>query len=300
MNRLLRNWTIVLLSAGLLSVSCTGSKSQLLVPLSISDAPPRLAAISYWSNESEYDSLPEGAFATINPQCGIVAVTDPNTIAKYRRILADATSRGVKLLGYVRTGYGQRKSAGYECVKNGEQYPQSLAEIKKQIDTYFEKLPNIAGVFFDEASYDEEKTSCKEIKEDIDSIRNLLPTKRGTVTIAWNPGVVGPKFCYIEAAKAGEIVVVFEKDFETYAGDKLPIYIDKDLKGAQEIARQRGVATWHLVHTTPIDKLESVLARAKSFGATYIFVTDRKDWSKNVDTYGAPPEYWEHEKELLQ
>ena len=117
MNRQLRNLTITFLSAGLLTVSCTGSKSQPMVPLSVSETPPqarpRLAAISYWSSESEYDSLPEGTFATVNPQCGIVAATDPTTIAKYQRILANATSRGVKLLGYVRTGYGKRKPVGY-------------------------------------------------------------------------------------------------------------------------------------------------------------------------------------------
>ncbi|MGP0065901.1 MAG: spherulation-specific family 4 protein, partial [Isosphaeraceae bacterium] len=74
----------------------------------------------------------------------IVAVANPDSgpgsasNADYSAIIADAAGHGVKLVGYVNTQYAKR----------------ALAEVEKDIDTWVDFYPQIAGFFLDQQSCD--------------------------------------------------------------------------------------------------------------------------------------------------
>jgi len=72
---------------------------------------PDIGVISYWgTNAAQYDQLPEGATALVNPDNGIFVSSGQTKIlvpdlTQYKAIVKKAADRDVAMLGYVPTGY---------------------------------------------------------------------------------------------------------------------------------------------------------------------------------------------------
>lgn len=275
-------------------------------PEAAPEAAPRanVGVISYWFNPGDYDTIPASAVATINPACGVMAVEkDEKVIDKYKKILEKSAVNGSKMLAYVNLGYGVRTPGQYSCPPANTRKTQSMDEIKAQIDGYLRLLPGVAGFFFDEADYGDMK--CEDVKKDWAIIREHVKKARKDALIAWNPGWVGHDLCFVDSAERGEIVAVFENSFAAYTDPKVDKHTQYNLSSASKLAAQRGVLTWHLVHSTAPSNLPIVIDRARrEFKANFVYVTEllAKDPKTNqdMDTWGKPPAYWEQEKQLLQ
>jgi Spherulation-specific family 4 len=249
---------------------------------------PQMATISYW-NAADYAKLPSGGVALINPMDGIVSATAAQ-VSQYAPVVKEATQRGVRLLAYVPTGYGERTPGK----KNGGGTTgQSLAMIEKEIDTYVAAYgaANLYGIFFDEAD-----EPCAQAVTDYAKLGDYVRSK-GLKVAVWNPGWPGDNACFVAAAKRGDIVTTFESDLKSYLHDK---EVPADLKLARKVAQQRGVKTWHLIHTAVGPAaLKTALDTLRERQPDFAYVTDLRDWTTGDNTWGKPPSYWAQELKCL-
>lgn len=249
---------------------------------------PEMATISYWQPQ-DYAKIPAGGIALVNLQDGFLDAP-PATVDLYRGVIAGATARGVQILVYVPTGYGERDPAREN---EGGTMGQSMDMIHAQIDGYVDAYgaENLLGIFFDETSQ-----SCASAATDYAALSAYVRAK-GLAVSVWNPGWVGDNYCYVNATPAGDIIVTFESDLNTYTSDE---YLAVDLPESERIATERGVQTWHLIHTAQGDDgLKVALDLLRVRGPDYAYVTDRQDWMIE-DTWGGPPSYWPAELACLQ
>jgi Spherulation-specific family 4 len=249
---------------------------------------PQMATISYW-NAADYAKLPSGGVALINPMDGIVSATAAQ-VSQYLPVVKEAVQRGVRLLAYVPTGYGERTPGK----KNGGGTTgQSLAMIEKEIDTYVAAYgaANLYGIFFDEAD-----EPCAQAVTDYAKLGDYVRSK-GLKVAVWNPGWPGDNACFVAAAKRGDIVTTFESDLKSYLHDK---EVPADLKLARKVAQQRGVKTWHLIHTAVGPAaLKTALDTLRERQPDFAYVTDLRDWTTGDNTWGKPPSYWAQELKCL-
>lgn len=110
------------------TLEATTPKLQLLVPAYFYPAGPGLQA---WQRLIEAASKIK-IVAIVNPSSG----PGDHRIADYASILPAAREKGVRVVGYVSTGYGKRR----------------LFEVKHEIDRWVEFYPQISGFFFDQQS----------------------------------------------------------------------------------------------------------------------------------------------------
>ena len=255
----------------------------------MADTPmPVLATISYWQPE-DYARLPSGGIGLINLNDGMIGAT-PEQVATYKTVVNDAVARGVKLLAYVPTGYGERDPAKDN---EGGTKGQSIAMIQAQVDAYVAAFgaDHIYGIFYDETSQ-----SCETAATDYPALGQYVRTK-GLQVAAFNPGWVGDNYCFVRATPRGDMVVLFESDLKTYQTDEA---LPKDLVEGQRIAHEQGVLTWTLVHTAKgAAGLKAALDLIRQRATDMAYVTDRQDWTIE-DTWGAPPSYWAAELACLQ
>ncbi len=85
--------------------------------------------------------------------------------------------------------------------------------------------------------------------------------KRGTCRLILNPGVV-PQAEYHDLA---DVIVTFEGPWTAYRSHMPPIRAEPG----------RRAATWHLVHSTPVEHHVLSLRMAAARGASYAYVTER-------------------------
>jgi hypothetical protein len=195
---------------------------------------PELAVISSW-RPADYAKLPAGSLALVNPGDGILAAS-PSDVTAARTAVAAARQRGVRFLGYVPTGYGDRVS-GHD---NGHgSVGRSTSDIVEQITLYASTFgSDLEGIFFDETSQD-----CTSAATDYAQF-SALAHAAGFTWSAMNPGRVGDGYCYVDATPAGDIVVTFDSDLTSY----LAAGLAAELQEGTRRAHARGALTWHLVH----------------------------------------------------
>ena len=119
--------------------------------------------------------------AILNPASGPGPVSDP----AYVRVVALAKAKGVRVLGYVATGYGSRSSVLDDVAAYGRLY-------------------GITDIFLDEAA-----TDCASLATYAPWIA-AVRTNGGFVAV--NPGIV-PASCWADAA---DVIVSFEGPFDSY------------------------------------------------------------------------------------
>ena len=299
--RPVRQWAMALLSAGLLG-GCGGSDAPdataaTTVPTSTTHGAslrPGLGVISYWgSNADAYRLLPTASLAVLNPEVGILATGTANmpvaNLATWQRRSAELRARGVRHLGYVPTGYFR-----HDCDQVG--VCQTWARIEAHVATYLTQMPDLDGLFFDETA--PTTWDCTVFSAQYARLRALVAKYRRdgapAPLLAFNPGIAD--ICVLDGLQAGETVVVFEGTAASHAERETV------LTAVTRQARQRGLQTWHLVHTaTTSAALQSVVARARQADTTWIGVTSTGgQWQANENTWGAPPPFWNELVRLLE
>jgi len=260
----------------------------LSVAASPATARPKLAVVSYWGGRTEnFLRIPDHSLALINPNSGILATGSTDRTSErldvYKDVFRHARKHDITLYGYVPTGYFR-----HDCNREGT--CQTWARIEAQVKTYFEKMPDLAGILFDEtapADY-----SCEGFAAEYETLRKLVARYRPQAHIIFNVGM--PDTCAVDAAKPGEMVVLFENDGGHYVGDYPKI------EAATRRAAARGVLTWHIINNIPPDQLDAVLHAGTIYAPDYLYVIDVSgDWRAGFDTYGNLPPYWPAEVKAL-
>jgi hypothetical protein len=249
-----------------------------------------IGVISYWGTDAAlYNQLPAGSLAVINPDSGLFVAAGQTTtlvpdLASWRDIVNNTAARGVKLLGYVPTGY-----FNHGC--NAEGQCQTWARIEAQVAAYFAQLPAVTGIFFDEAA--PATWSCSAFVTEYQKLRALVARYRPGAQVTFNAGV--PDNCVVGGALAGETVVLFESSSADYTAQATQI------TSATAAARSKGVSTWHLVHSvaTPT-AMSSIVTQARQMQVNLVYVTDiGGNWQAGENTWGSLPSYWASEVSLL-
>ncbi len=256
----------------------------------VAQAGTGIGVISYWGTDAAlYSQLPAGSVAVVNPDSGIFVAAGQTTtlvpdLASWRDIVNGTAARGVKLLGYVPTGY-----FNHGC--NAEGQCQTWARIEAQVAAYFAQLPAVAGIFFDEAA--PSTWSCSAFVNEYQKLRSLVTKYRPGAQVTFNAGV--PDNCVVSGALAGETVVLFESSSTDYTAQATQIAT------ATAAARAKGVATWHLVHSVATQSaMSSIVAKAVQMQVNLAYVTDiGGNWQAGENTWGSLPSYWASEVNLL-
>ena len=171
-------------------------------------------------------------YMILNPASG--PGTDPHP--GYAAAVREAQARGVSVLGYVDTDYGDRRTAVIEA----------------EIDRY-RRWYGVDGVFLDQAA-----STPRELDHYAELAR-LVRSVPGSV-VAMNPGVY-PDERYAELA---DVLVTFEGDFEAYRQVTLPSWVGK----------YPPRLFWHLVFSSSEAQLPQAFDLARSRRAGTVYVTD--------------------------
>ena len=244
---------------------------------------PSPGVISYWGTDAAlYEQLPAGTVAVINPDSGMfISAGQTQTVVPdqptWRTITDSTRARGVQLLGYVPTGY-----FNHTCNRLG--VCQTWARIEAQVAAYFTALPNLNGIFFDEVA--PTQWNCAAFAAEYQQLRAIVQRHRPGAAIAFNTGVADP--CVLGGLVSGETVVLFEGTGAAYASSATAI------RDVTQQARQRGIKTWHLVHSVSTSTaMDTTLARARQALVDRVYVTDiGGNWQAGENTWGEPPGYW--------
>jgi Spherulation-specific family 4 len=279
-----------LLALGLALGACTNQPpiNPNLKALSRARSESGIGVISYWGTDQNlYNQLPDGSMALVNPENGIFAgqtTTLSANLGAFQSIVKEQDARGVEMLGYVPTGYFNHTcDIGGKC--------QTWSRIEAQVQAYFENMPNLGGIFFDEAA--PSNWDCNAFIAEYEQLREIVNTYNPEATIAFNAGV--PDNCIVNATDAGEIAVLFESDQTSYEAQA------QNIINATSLAQTKGVLTWHLIHSVKTaDDMLRVVEEAKNRGADYAYVTSiGGNWQAGENTWGSLPPYWEQEITLF-
>ncbi|CAF3699455.1 unnamed protein product [Rotaria socialis] len=246
---------------------------------------PKIGVISFW-DPGLYNQLPRKSLALINPANGIFTGQTRNlatNLNAYQNIVAQASKRRVRLLGYVPTGYFNHTcDSGTEC--------QTLDRIDAQVKEYFRHFPKLSGIFFDEAC--PKRWICSAFTDEYHRLRSIVRKYNSKATIAFNVAV--PDRCTIAGLKRGEIIVVFENSFDDYAKRADAI------RTSTQAAHNVGAIVWCLIHSvSDIPLLQSTINTASNMNIDLFYATDiGGNWTYE-NTWGSPPTYWDKQVELL-
>lgn len=262
------------------------------VSSSSSSAPsngPKIGVISYWGTDTSlYNLLPENSTALINPDSGIFSgqsQTIVTNVNEFSNIVASASSRHVSMLAYIPTGY-----FSHTCNVAGQ--CQTWTRIEAQVQAYFQYMPQLAGVFFDEAA--PAQWDCNAFIAEYKKLRDIVRKYNSQAKIAYNAGV--PDNCVVNGAIEGEIVVMFESDQASFVAQA------NNVKASTTTALNKGVIPWNLVYSVKtIDDLNNVFNVAKSNGTALFYATDiGGNWQAGENTWGSLPPYWTQEVNLMK
>jgi hypothetical protein len=279
-----RTFAVLITAVGL--TGCGGGNPSSTLT-QIASPTPQLVAVSYWGTTPLYDQLPSNTIAIINPSSGILnanALTVVSDVSAYATIVAAAVVRKISMLGYVSTGY-----FSHTCDVLGK--CQTWSRIDAQVRAYFQYMPSLAGIFFDEAA--PVSWSCSAFLAEYQQLRDIVHAHSPQAKIAFNAAI--PDNCVVAAALAGEMLVLFDGDLATYAAQASMI------ESATTAALTKGVIPWHLVYSVATETdLGKTYTQAKSAKATYFYATDMGgNWQAGQNTWGSLPQYWQQELTML-
>lgn len=208
---------------------------------------------TYWTQLDQ--SAPNGGVAIANPNSGPGTAFDQG----YANAIQAATSAGIKVIGYVDTGYfgttgrttrgGSTTSAAWTTQVEGD-----IANWYSWYGSY-----GLGGIFFDDA-----QNVCGTNNAYVNlyiAVNTYTKQNHSGALTADNPGAVADQ-CYAQAA---DILVMFEGTYASYSTWTAP---------AWELNANNPSAFWNLVYDTPTQAdMESAIARSKQNDVGYIYVT---------------------------
>ncbi len=180
-----------------------------------------------------YAASPRTGYVILNPYNGPGALPDSN----YTQAVTDAHARGIKVLGYVSTGYSGRP----------------LADVKNDINQ-FKAWYEIDGIFLDETSI--YAVALPYYREIDGYLREMFP---GMLTVLNNGNY--PDEAYMAL---GDLLVIFEGTYAEYMALAPPAWVYS----------YPSSRFWQIVWQTPASQMSTVIAKTRARNAGYVFVTD--------------------------
>jgi serine/threonine-protein kinase len=229
---------------------------------------------------AQWDTL----IASHNPDQGveIVAIVNidsgrPGARANpdYARIIARAADKGLRLIAYVRTDYGNR---------NGH---APLDATKKAITDYFDFYPKLSGVFLDEQA-----TEASFVPTYYAPLRQYVLELKPDALVVTNPGRICDE-AYLSNGKArtvADVVVMCEN--KDSAG---PLVNYAPPKWAANYPPERFGA---LIHGCPEPMQNLDRIRARRIG--YVHVTDKAAPPEGENAWDRLPRYWGEEVQRIK
>lgn len=217
---------------------------------------------SQWGKVLDLDHL---GFTIINNANGAGAEKSTD----FEKQVAIARRKGVKILGYVHTGYGQRDKT------------EILSDVKKHIEWY-----NVDGIFLDEtiSGWTAEQVALiphyQELHDEIKKLNSRL-------FVVANPGTNT-----IEAVlPTADIFMTYESNANQYITAK--DYKDRDIIITQPYYRNSPKTRfWHVVYGVTPENYLKVMERAQKEHVGHIYFTDKmKEDNKKPDYSKAPSPY---------
>lgn len=217
---------------------------------------------SQWGKVLDVDHL---GFTIINNANG--AGSEKST--DFEKQVAIARGKGVKILGYVHTGYGQRDKT------------EILSDVRKHIEWY-----GVDGIFLDEtiSGWTAEQVALiphyQELHDEIKKLNSRL-------FVVANPGTNT-----IEAVlPTADIFMTYESNANQYITAK--DYKDRDIIITQPYYRNSPKTRfWHVVYGVTPENYLKVMERAQKEHVGHIYFTDKmKEDNKKPDYSKAPSPY---------
>lgn len=242
---------------GVIPLPTPTAKLQFLVPAYYY---PAGKGLEYWKRLMEdSDRVPIVAIA--NPNSGPSDLEDPG----YRRVIdAAASKKGMKVIGYVNTGYATRPEG----------------DVRSDMDRWVALYPSIQGFFFDQQS-----PSAQHVKYYSglnDYARFKLKGKAGLVVV--NPGTTCDPVYFTKSV--ADIICIFAS-FDGFDQITPPIPA-KESESSQTAA---------FIYQIPDAKaMRQVIEEARYKGISYLYISDTK---KGGNPWGRLPEYWDDEVEAV-
>jgi chitodextrinase len=229
----------------------------------VPDAPWDLTQTSLWDNVVSSASGNFG-FAVANVLNGPDYQADPDGW-DYAEALADTHATGVKVIGYVDSGYFGR--TGQKTRTGGTATDAWRAQMQSDVDAWYSFYgSSIDGIFFDQMDNDCGTANANAIR--YEQIRDYVEHAHPGALVVANPGAAVPQ-CYENAA---DTILTFEGTYACYQQDSgcpEPLRFNAlswDHKDPRKIM--------HLVYDTSSGNLADAIADSKSRGAGYVYVTD--------------------------
>jgi hypothetical protein len=225
-------------------------------------------------------------FAVVN----VINGTDFAPLDEWTSAIQNASAGGVKLVGYVDTGYlgttGQRTRLGSTDPIDW------MSQIQHDINTWYQLYgSSLSGIFFDQTQNACGPTADSNAWADLyqqlsDGVDRLHP---GALTVL-NPGIGVPQ-CYEDAA---DVIVTFEGSFESYVGDPAAANPYTPLTWAPVDPTK----IWHIVYgASDVAEMKEVVELSKTRSAGYVYVTD-DGLANPYDTVPAA-DYWTAEQAAM-
>jgi chitodextrinase len=202
-------------------------------------------------------------FAVVN------VINGPDYVAQdaWTDAIKTASANGVKLVGYVDTGYlgttGQRTRLGSTDPVDW------MSQIQHDINAWYQFYgTDLSGIFFDQVQNACGPTSDSNDWADLyrtlsEGVERLHP---GATTVL-NPGTNVPQ-CYEDA---GDVIVTFEGSYASYVGDPAAANPYTPLSWTPVDPKK----IWHIVYGAPdVVAMSQVVDLSKTRSAGYVYVTD--------------------------
>jgi len=244
----------------------------------------RIGIISYWEPSSAaWDRVPANSMVLINPHDGILEPNSNQAVhnsSEWVALFSRLKKKNMVVLGYVPTGYFDHVS----CKKMPQEKCQTEERIRLQVKTYYQLIPSLDGIFYDETSPKDGVTPNYD--KEYALLRSLNSPGHITVfNVGW------PSAEAVKAAKAEEHLVLYESSpYNYHENAKLIAAMTRE-------ARDKGIIVWHLLHTVcGMEDMCSYVAKMAERGANYGYVTNiGGHWEAGENTWGSLPTYWEDE-----
>jgi hypothetical protein len=195
---------------------------------------PAGEGLAFW-NQLLADAGEVPIVVVANPASGPGTKVDVN----YSKIIAQAQAAGIRVIGYVATGYGKREAAA----------------VQRDVDLWKKFYPSVEGVFLDEQSSRSEDFGYYQ------RISDYASGKIAGALLVSNPGTVCA--ATYAAQNIFDVICVFEnaKGFESFV--------------VPESLRTGNKTQFAALPHTQIDEAAAVrfLSDARGRGITYIYVT---------------------------
>jgi hypothetical protein len=197
----------------------------------------------------------------------IVAIANPNSgpgeerNIDYAAVFTEASSRGIKLVGYVSTDYGKR--------------PQD--KIKDDVDTWLRFYPQIRGFFFDQ----QPRESQQAVR--FAELRDYVTGKLRNAIVITNPGVPCDQAYLDQGVSNVTCVFVNYQGFEQF---ELPATL-QSFDPARFAAMPYNISDIETMRTVVKDAI------IKRIG--YLYISD----AKPPNQWGKLPGYWEAEVDAI-